>query len=469
MSPVVGIIGGGAAGVLTAVGVLRAGGQDLMIVDPSGRLGAGPAFSTQTARHLLNVPAGRMGAYPDAPDDFLRWLHANGQPQVAAADFVARAWFADYLAATLDACESAVSSTSIHLRDRVIGISKSAAGIDLTLESGSVRQVDTAVLALGNLAPRLAWAPAALRRAEQFVADPWAPNALDSLQDASSILLVGTGLTMVDVAVQLAGPGRTLTAISRSARLPHAHRVDPAPPIPAPKGFAQCSDLVALRAEIVSHLQRCSDQCGDWRPAFDGLRPVTTELWERLTEDERAQAIAETASWWNRHRHRMAPQTGRDVEQMIAGDQLRITCGEVRTASATRAGLTVGLSDGGSIAVDAVVNCTGQEVDLRRISDPLLTSLFESGIARPGPVGMGLDTNTDGQILDRDGEPVPGLYTLGASRVGSLWESTAIPEIRAQAAALGVTIANRFAAGAIRAARRITACRLWSRPTREGS
>ena len=180
-------------------------------------------------------------------------------------------------------------------------------------------------------------------------------------------------------------------------------------------------------------------------PAFDGLRPVTTELWERLTEDERAQAIGETASWWNRHRHRMAPQAGEDIERLIAESQLRITRGEVRTVSASSAGLAVGLSDGSVIDVDAVVNCTGQEVDLRRIADPLLINLFESGIARPGPVGIGLDTTADGQILDRDGEPVPGLYTLGATRVGTLWESTAIPEIRAQAAALGTTIANRFA------------------------
>ena len=256
MSPVIGIVGGGAAGVLTAAvsSRRRAAGQSppgVLIVDPSARLGAGTAYSTQAARHLLNVPAGRMGAYPDAPDDFLRWLHANGHPDVAAADFVARAWFAEYLAATLGDCTDVSPATSIHLRDRVIGLSRSATGIELTLGSGIVRSVDAAVLALGNLGPRLAWAPDALRRAKQFVADPWAPHALESLRDARSILLVGTGLTMVDVAVELAGPGRTLTAISRSARLPHAHRVDPAPPIPAPKGFAQCSDLVALRAEIV--------------------------------------------------------------------------------------------------------------------------------------------------------------------------------------------------------------------------
>jgi uncharacterized NAD(P)/FAD-binding protein YdhS len=444
MRPVVGIIGGGAAGVLSAAGVVRAAGPqrspDIVIVDPVVRLGAGTAYSTQAARHLLNVPAGRMGAFPDAPDGFLKWLHRSGHPQVAPADFVPRAWFADYLAD----CVNGLTARPIHLRDRVIELARVADGFELGMESGAVRQVNAAVLALGNLGPRLAWVPDELRWAPQFVADPWSPHALDPLREARSILLVGTGLTMVDLAVELASPGRTLTAISRSARLPHAHRVDPAPPIPAPGCLAQCSDLAALRVEIARHLDRCSDDCGDWRPAFDGLRPVTTELWKRLSEGERARAVAQTASWWNRHRHRMAPQVGEDIERLIAGRGLRIIRGEVRTAWARGAGLAVGLSDGSTLDVDAVVNCTGQEVDLRRLSDPLLTSLFESGIARPGPVGMGLDTTADGQILDGDGEPVPGLYTLGASRVGTLWESTAIPEIRAQAAQLGATIAQQF-------------------------
>ena len=451
MSPVIGIVGGGAAGVLAATGFIRAAGQaaqrhEIVIIDPRTTLGGGAAYSTPESRHLLNVPAGRMGAYPDAPDDFVTWLRSHGHPEVGATDFVARAWFGDYLAATLDHSVNETGTTAMRLRDRVVGLSRTAAGIELTLGSGSVRAVDAAVLAVGNLGPRIAWAPDALLRADRFVADPWAPRALDPLEGARSILLVGTGLTMVDVALVLARRGRSLTAISRSAALPHTHRVDPAPPIPAPKTLTQHSDFAALRAAVIDHIGLCADQCGDWRPAFDGLRPVTAQLWGRLTDEGRARAIGETSSCWNRHRHRMAPQIGDEIEQLIGGGLLRIKPGEVRTASATQAGLCVGLSDGSAMAVDAVVNCTGQETDLRRVCDPLITSLFESGTARPGPVGMGLDTTADGQILDRDGQAVPGVYTLGATRVGTLWESTAIPEIRAQAAVVGASIAHQTSA-----------------------
>jgi uncharacterized NAD(P)/FAD-binding protein YdhS len=450
MSSVVGIVGGGAAGVLAAMGFIQAAGQaasrhEIVIIDPRATLGEGAAYSTPQARHLLNVPAGRMGAFPHTSDGFVSWLRSHGHPEVEPTDFVARAWFGDYLAATFKQRVSASGISSKHLRDRVVRLSHTAAGIEITLGSRSVQTVDAAVLAIGRLGPRIAWAPDALLRSEKFVPDPWAPQALDQLQAASSILLVGTGLTMVDAALVLARRGRTLTAISRSARLPHTHRVNPAPPIPAPKHLAQSSDLAALRDAIINHLKRCNDQCGDWRPAFDGLRPVTADLWGRLTDEERARAIREMSSCWNRRRHRIAPQVSDEVKRLIASRQLRIKAGELRAASATDAGLRVGLSDGSVISVDAVVNCTGQETDPRRISDPLITGLFESGTARPGPIGLGLDTTGDGQILDRDGGTVPGLYTLGATRVGTLCESTAIPEIRAQASAVGAAVAYRLA------------------------
>jgi uncharacterized NAD(P)/FAD-binding protein YdhS len=449
MSQVIGIVGGGAAGVLTAMGFIEAAGQtadryEIVIIDPRSTLGQGVAYSTLQTRHLLNVPAGRMGAFPHAPDGFVSWLRSHGHPEVGPNDFVARAWFGDYLTASFNHCVSASGITSKHLRDRVVGIAHTGAGIEVTLGSRSVQTFDAVVLAVGCLEPRIDWAPAALRHSEKFVPDPWAPVALDRLDAASSILLVGTGLTMVDAALVLARRGRILTAISHSGRLPHTHQVDPAPPIPAPNHLVQCSDLSALHDAVVNHLRRHHDRCGDWRPAFDGLRPVTAELWGRLTAEERAQAIREISSRWNHRRHRMAPQASEEIKRLIATHQLRIQPGEVHTASATDAGLSVRLSDGSVMPVDAVVNCTGHERNLSRVSDPLITGLFESGTARPGPVSIGLDTNSDGQVLDRDGGIVPGLYTLGATRMGTLWESTAIPEIRTQACAVGAAVVGRF-------------------------
>jgi len=89
-----------------------------------------------------------------------------------------------------------------------------------------------------------------------------------------------------------------------------------------------------------------------------------------------------------------------------------------------------------SLEVARVLNCTGPASDYARVDLPLVASLRAAGWLTPDPLGMGVRTAEDGRLLDRDGAPVDGLWTLGPLRKGDLWESTAIPEIRDQAARL---------------------------------
>jgi len=166
-----------------------------------------------------------------------------------------------------------------------------------------------------------------------------------------------------------------------------------------------------------------------------------------LSDEERTLAVRERSSWWNRHRHRMAPQVEQRLGNMINAGTLDVLPGEVRNAGETPERLRIELQDGRVLVVDAVVNCTGQQSDMRSVADPLIRSMLRTGIARPGPAGLGLDTDATGRILDRDGHPAEGLYTLGATRIGQLWESTAIPEIREQAAAVGATLADLLCSG----------------------
>ena len=55
---------------------------------------------------------------------------------------------------------------------------------------------------------------------------------------------------------------------------------------------------------------------------------------------------------------------------------------------------------------------------------------------RPHPLALGLDTAADGAVRDARGRASETLFALGPLRRGELWESTAVPEIRAQAHAL---------------------------------
>jgi uncharacterized NAD(P)/FAD-binding protein YdhS len=97
--------------------------------------------------------------------------------------------------------------------------------------------------------------------------------------------------------------------------------------------------------------------------------------------------------------------------------------------------VTMALGEGEStrFRVDRVVNCTGPTLDLARAGEPLLERLLADGHVRPGPLGLGLDHDSRGVLIDSGGVPSSLLTTVGPMRKGRLWETTAMPEIRSQA------------------------------------
>src|SRR5262249_8054077 len=80
--------------------------------------------------------------------------------------------------------------------------------------------------------------------------------------------------------------------------------------------------------------------------------------------------------------------------------------------------------------------CAGPATDIRATRDPLLRRVFDSGLARTDPFGLGLDANALGRVRRSDGTVAGNIYALGPLLRGVRYETTAIPEIRAQAAAL---------------------------------
>ncbi|MGW3118802.1 FAD/NAD(P)-binding protein [Streptomyces sp. NPDC001107] len=436
----VAVVGAGAAGTLTAVQLCETATRrrtplGLVLVDPAPEAGRGTAYATRDPRHRLNVPAGGMSCYPDDPGHFTRWLCRHGEPSVTAADFATRYRYGAYLADTLaQAIVRAQGTVTVRrLRTRAESCTGTPDGrLELGLADGGHLTVDSAILATGPAAPSATWVPPALRTSARFVAAPWAAGALDGpLSDTADVLLVGTGLTAVDLALTLDRPGRTVHALSRSGLLPQPHALTPAGPMDAPEGLDEAS-LGRLRRAVYRHISRSVRTHGDWRPALDSLRPHTARLWESLTPEDRAEFLAREGALWNTHRHRMAPATAESVARARTARRLTVHTGAVTDAVERDGSLKVTLSNGRTVQVGWVIDCTGPG---RRFDDPLWRSLFTSGAAVPGPLGMGVATR-DGRLLDSEGRADRPLFTLGAPRRGELWETTAIPEIRVQAAAL---------------------------------
>ncbi len=199
----VAVVGGGAAGTLVAVHLLRAGAPvDVTVIERSERVARGVAYSTTFPDHLLNVVAANMGGPADEPGHFRSWLAEYRQP-VRATSFMPRGAYGDYLAHLLEQSIAAAPQGAFQrVRGEAVGVSRAGDRWVVRLADGGQVECDRLVLATGVPAPRDpplqegAWPV----DSPLYLSDPWTPAGLEGLAPGDNLLLVGTGLTMVDIA-----------------------------------------------------------------------------------------------------------------------------------------------------------------------------------------------------------------------------------------------------------------------------
>jgi uncharacterized NAD(P)/FAD-binding protein YdhS len=394
----------------------------------------GQAYATTDPRHLLNTCVSKMSALADDPDHLLRWARVAGM-DVAGSDFLPRGVYGRYLREVLAAAGHQTWPGG--RLAQVTGIVTSLTGTGLShplrvhLSNGGRIDADAVVLATGNRPPA-EWPQIAA--GPRYVADPWAPGALTGICDGAPVLVVGTGLTMVDLAVTLtqANPDTVVYAVSRHGLLPRRHRC-PAPPlaeVSLPGGTLRLAELLhAVRVAV-------KDNGGEWQGVIDALRPQVPQLWARLSIEDRRRFMALVGRYWEVHRHRIPPATAARVAGLRAAGRLQVLRGRLISATG-RDEVAVRLDGDGvprELRVGWLVNGTGPASEVT--SDALLGSLFTAGMARPDPLRLGLDADEGGAVLDATGRPHERIFTLGPTLRGLRYETTAIPEIRAQAAAL---------------------------------
>jgi uncharacterized NAD(P)/FAD-binding protein YdhS len=422
------VVGAGAGGTLVATHLVTALSTRFQVelVDPAPSTGRGQAYSTTDERHLLNVPASGMSAFPRDPEHFLRWLRTHHDPKFQPHDFAPRAVFGRYVESLLrTATEFPGNARLVRRHAEVHDVTRAGDGFIVELSDGEQLEARAVVLATGTR-PGTGWAPPELAADPRLVADPWTQE----IPEVGDVLMLGSGLTMVDLAISADRPDRTIHVVSRTDAVPQPHVLPTTPPVPPPPGITRTPDLDTLRSTLAAHVEQTVASTGDWRAAVDGLRPVTAQLWRGLSEADKHRFIAEDARSWDVHRHRMAPATARRLDAVAAEGRLVRHRGTLAAVRADRSALHVTLDDGTTLRVAAVVNCTGPVGSIA--ADPLLTRLAQTGLVRPGPAGLGIDTADDGRILGTLPDTLPFL-AVGSLRRGNLWESTAMPEIREQA------------------------------------
>ena len=459
-NPTIAIVGAGASGVIAAAALLRSLRRPARVVlfDGRGSRGAGLAYGTSDSDHVLNVPASKMSAIAEDPDHFLRWLREDGSEQAATwrsltvpDAFVPRGLYAAYLEDVLrTSLESSDPGVVLEIQTEEINdLVRRGGGWRLLGRSGAAWVASVVILALGYRPPVLPKGiGAALAGHPRLILDPWERGAFESVLPEDAIVVAGAHLTMIDVALTLDRQGHRggIVAVSPRGLMPLSHGPsDPAyvpvdldkPPVTA-RGL-----LRRVRAEAASE----ESNGGSWRSVADAVRPFVPRLWSALSNPERARFLRHVHPYWEVHRHRMAPAIATHVEGMKSEGRVRVMAGRIVSTTAHDGGFTIdvrprGRSEVTTLHAGWLVNATGPTV--RYAEDPtvFLTRILESGIVRPGPLGLGLAATSGGALLDRKGEPHADLFTLGPALRGMLWESTAVPEIRLQAADLARALAG---------------------------
>jgi uncharacterized NAD(P)/FAD-binding protein YdhS len=454
------IIGGGLSGTMLAVQLLRLPGRRrILIIEPRAELGRGEAYSAVELGHTLNGNAARMSVDPDNPDDLTQWLSAHiaagGWPESAEQNvpvselFPPRGLFGVYVQQRL--AEARVvgarhGSTVEHICAEAVDLQTDADSVQLSVSNGQTLRGAHAVLATGMF-------PAARTPQKESsglnaaALDPWDVAAMRQLDPQSTVLIIGSGLTMVDAVVSLeqAGHRGPIEVFSRHGLLPHVRRQPPAwvdflaedPSIRTPR---------QLLRELRRHCREAIAQGIDWQAPLDTVRVHIGRLWSQATDLQRRQFVRHVRPWWESHHHRSPPLSAALVERLYHEGRLRIQ-------AASFQGLEPVAGEGVSIRIRrrgeaescvvqgaALINSSGIEYDWRRVARPLPQQLLARGLVRPGPLALGIAAKEDGAVLDAEGQAGGRLFAMGPPLRGMWWESTAVTDVALQAKALAARL-----------------------------
>lgn len=457
------VVGGGLSGGLFALRLSLARPDfRIVVIENRARLGRGVAYGACSPHHLLNVPVSRMevGLRPSFAD----WLtrRAPDEPELIAAlaesggaiadAFAPRALFGAYLeeriAERLGAAQTGEEPGLIGVRGEAVRL-LGAPRRGVTLSDGREFEADIVVLATGNLAPgRPGGAGAWLYDTAAFIPDPWSPDAFEDVRPDDPLLLLGTGLTMVDIVLRLAAAGHTgpMLAVSRRGLAPRSHRAGGAWPafLADAPGRSPAEITGLIRAQAAA-----AEAAGvPWQRVFDAARPAVPAIWRGWSVAQKRQFLRHLRARWDVFRHRMAPRIGEALESLVVSGALEMRGARIagyrpiRQDGRERVEASLALRGGGRriFAAARVINCTGPRRDLASLGVPLVADLRERGLALPDALGLGLETE-NGALLDKVRRPSDWLYALGALTCPAWWEITAVPEIAVEVANLTAELA----------------------------
>ena len=453
------IVGGGFSGTVAAVNLARLSDRPMRVVVINSKrpLGRGTAYGTTRVEHLLNVAARNMSALPDMPSHFVDWLRSRydfrSMPDAELREmFAPRRVYGDYVRGLLETCLHPID-TRCQVRvesidEEAVDIAASDDGLAVRLNDGTVVDAEQVVLATGNQPPGSFPSTSPLRHDPRYRSDPWDDWLSRLPPPGGRVVLLGAGLTMVDIVLTLAEIGwdGEIVAVSRHGMLPKSHFRGIAYEDYLPAD-ADSLGLSGLRAIVQQHCDRLKQMSQNSAIAIDKLRPHTQRLWRNLLTEDKRKFLNHDAALWNVTRHRIAVSIHNKVTDALDSGRLKVVAGTIESLVPGEQRIDVVVRDAdGSESIqsgDLVINCTGPQSHFSQTGLPLFDNLLARGMVRSDELDLGIQTDDDFAVIDHEGNSSSHLYAIGPLLKGSLWETTAVSELRAQAMRVAEVLLQR--------------------------
>jgi uncharacterized NAD(P)/FAD-binding protein YdhS len=443
------IVGGGFAGAALAYHLLQHRSPRLRIslIEPGPRLGRGVAYSVGNPLLRLNVPASRMSIDPKRPQDFVSFAGADANPHA----FLPRSLYGAYVGQRLVQASKDSPGQLRILRAAAVSVCTGPAAHGgggparaVQLEDGRMIYGDHVVLATGLSARARGVALPRDRR----VLDAWDERSLARLPQSGRVLLLGSGLSALDVLRLLDAKDHRgeVVVLSRHGLLPRPHASQPASfaipahLLPAPTTLRA---LIPWTRRLIAEAEKTG---AAWQHALDALRPLSQRIWQTLSPRDQERFVRLVRPYWEVVRHRAPVDMFERVAAARAQGVLRVEAGRILESRAEPDALHVVLRyRNGTIREEqfsAVVRCLGPSMDVAD-APPLMASLLRDGQARVCTTRLGIATGDHGRVIDAAGRPSEHVFALGQWCRASRWETTSVPDIVRDAVALAELLCAR--------------------------
>lgn len=446
------IIGGGASGTITAIQLMKKLTTPTIIhlfEKNEKALFRGAAYSSQLEYEPLNVHAGKMSAFNHLPDHFFQWVRNRRDVSVHRETFVSRRWYGDYLMDLFTQTASRTTQVRVEIHHTsVSNVSHSKTSGSYLIQSDADENIeaDFVIFCNGNEQPQHIFSESEQQLAgSSYMQNPW-HNNLDGIYGDEHILIVGTGLTMVDYVgslYQRRHAGK-IYCFSRNGYLPLSHDDD------IPYVFDSTLEKKNFR-EVFAAVRRnvavADKKRSNWQSVMDALRPRVSRIWRGMSVEEKNLFLKKFRSWWEIHRHRMPENSCKIIKQLKKEGQLEIISGTYRNLEEAKPFLSFRFADKKTgeertILLNRIINCTGPSGDYTKCGNMLINNLLVSGQMQQDALKLGIETGTRGEIMGANGVIQKNWFAVGPLRKASEWESTAIREIRTQAESVATLVAD---------------------------